>query len=304
MVFELSTWNCREHGSQDPIVKAGRWRWIYPALKEFDRTYWDPQVPRGQGAGVIGEDSRYNPDPRFMFPGVSKSELDKFIYQENFQVKDLYQKYGISPEHPGLMHWTSPAIAERRSLSNETSFFPGFGLIRDFPLRYMDDKFGENCVGKTLVVAKYSAYLSSFYTLIEWGRRNYDVRTALRRYLVHCKVPISAGAMWSAVSCLAASTREKDDWKNMAIGGVAAGCVVGSMTAKARNGVWAGAVIALLTSVWRNYLDSEDGAMFSGHSMTRDTALGNPLAWKWQSAWGWSKYSHDVPDWRVPESSR
>ncbi|KFD53728.1 hypothetical protein M514_05433 [Trichuris suis] len=292
-----------EFGYEDPVEKLGRWRPIYPQIRERDPLWIDRPIKDSKLAAE-GVDTTYSYELYFRErPGLPDDEWRKKLYFNSPNIKRIYDNWNISKEHPGfnVQPYLYGPEAPISSFSHSMVFPARIStyLSKYLPFMtwsYYDGPFGENCLKKTVAPLRTMTYLSSIMWMFHvcYYRPADSFMSALRRYPGFCTVPILSAGVWGGLSCVACQYRKKDDWKNMAIGGVGVG-LVNTMKYSAMRSIVTGAVIAGLSSMWRYCLDFETG--FISRGMPRKQLyFHDPLSWQWMSLeTSWS----DVPprDW-------
>ncbi|KRX69698.1 hypothetical protein T06_185, partial [Trichinella sp. T6] len=275
-----------EFGYEDPVESQNKWRMFYPRIKEHDPLWLDPPVKDSQ-IGLVGQDTTESTELYFREkPGVPTERWLNQLYANTPTIKHIYDNWNISKEHPGFS--VQPYLyGPKGCLSTFNSPFTmpdtisrTFGKYIPF-LRwsYFNGPFGTNCFEKTVSSARTMAYLwvpvwimdVCFYRAVKGSWKE-----ALLRYPKTGILPIGGAAIWSGVSCVACSFRGKDDWKNMAIGGVGVGIMYAAKHSVIRSSI-IGACVAALTSGWRCFLDFEYGVFGKG-SFRRQWILGDPLS--------------------------
>ncbi|KRX16059.1 hypothetical protein T07_8558, partial [Trichinella nelsoni] len=238
-----------EFGYEDPVESQNKWRMLDPPVK-------DSRI------GLVGQDTTESTELYFREkPGVPTERWLNELYANTPTIKHIYDNWNISKEHPGF--------------SVQPYLYGPKGCLSTFnsPLTMPDT------ISRTF--GKYIPFLRwrvpvwimdvCFYRAVKGSWKE-----ALLRYPKTGILPIGGAAIWSGVSCVACSFRGKDDWKNMAIGGVGVGIMYAAKHSVIRSSI-IGACVAVLTSGWRCFLDFEYGVFGKG-SFRRQWILGDPLS--------------------------
>ncbi|XP_059475604.1 NADH dehydrogenase [ubiquinone] 1 alpha subcomplex subunit 11 [Neocloeon triangulifer] len=113
--------------------------------------------------------------------------------------------------------------------------------------KYYDTPQGKDCDKKLLFSTKYAAAASAVYTF-------YDVLfisdikgygPTMARFAFNAFPFVGGAAAFTAVTCLSANVRNKDDYWNYVLGGFSAGGVMGAWRQKVAVGLGSGALLCL-----------------------------------------------------------
>ncbi|CAB3371681.1 Hypothetical predicted protein [Cloeon dipterum] len=113
--------------------------------------------------------------------------------------------------------------------------------------QYFDTPQGKDCDKKLFFATKYAAGASavySFYDVLMFSQINGFAPT-MARFAFNAFPFVGSAAAFSAVTCMSANFRKKDDLLNYVFGGLAAGGVIGAWKQKASVGLGSGALFSL-----------------------------------------------------------
>uniref|UniRef100_A0A0A9YBF5 NADH dehydrogenase [ubiquinone] 1 alpha subcomplex subunit 11 n=1 Tax=Lygus hesperus TaxID=30085 RepID=A0A0A9YBF5_LYGHE len=120
--------------------------------------------------------------------------------------------------------------------------------------RYHDTPDGEDCFDKLFFVTKYAACYGILWSSVDVTLYSHPVGygPTLTRY-AYLTVPIVAvSAAWTGAVCTATNIRKKDDQLNYAIGGVAAGSVIGAWRKSLKVGCYSSLALALVSALYKD----------------------------------------------------
>ncbi|KAF6207393.1 hypothetical protein GE061_018634 [Apolygus lucorum] len=124
--------------------------------------------------------------------------------------------------------------------------------------RYHDTPDGEDCFDKLFFVTKYAACYGVLWSSVDVTLISHPVGygPTLTRY-AYLTIPIvGIAAAWTGAVCTATNIRKKDDHLNYAIGGVAAGALIGAWRRSLKVGCYSALAGAFLSALYKDSLMS------------------------------------------------
>ncbi|VDP03089.1 unnamed protein product [Soboliphyme baturini] len=288
-----------ELGYEDPVIAQGKWRLFYPKIREEDPLYLDPPVKESimGPAGVdtsLKTESYYRERPTNM----SMEEWRKQLYFQTPTIQHIYKHWDISPEHPGLIFRPyiygpeGPARVFSNCFCSPAHIRNYLASYRIFNWSFFNGAFGENCIEKTVAIAKSAALLWAplcffHYAFVDPPTLPLDYKKFLMNYPKTFATPTISAAVWAGLSCVVCRYRKKDDWINMFIGGIGAGLIVYTKCKCVvriwygfKRGVFYGGLAAFGSAAWRCLLDYEGSVL--GYVPRKQCFYDeDPLAYKW-----------------------
>jgi len=266
-------------GHVDPVVKNKRWRLLYPMYSELDQLVIDPPLKDSRVTLIDGVDTSREPGYPYIerYKGVPFNLWQtEVLYRQNPTIKNIYDKWDISPEHPG-MQFRTQLRGEFTYAKNHGYFANTLGLIKNIGGRYSDAPNGEQCLVKTYAPMKFAlAYSFAIwvYDLVS-GSQPIGWKNQAKTFFKISSLPLAASGAWGATSCMLCNIRGKDDQWNYFWGGAAFGAMFGL-----RLGTYSGcsmaAIAIIVTMGWRMFIDYEGGFMDYGRRF--NTNVGSVLS--------------------------
>uniref|UniRef100_A0A0N5B0R1 HIG1 domain-containing protein n=1 Tax=Syphacia muris TaxID=451379 RepID=A0A0N5B0R1_9BILA len=276
-----------EAGYKDEVVQAGRWRMFPSRYLEEDPDWYDKKVEDGTSmVGMFGLDSTKYPD--FSKKGDTPGSLKEFqdhIFKNSLQYKQIAKKWQLSDEHPGFsisptldtLYYTHKGWLGRSGIPNSW-FHLGPQFFRK--------PINEGTFEKGLACAKYTAIFMLPYTLFDIKafetvkREVLTPKTFLKRYMQLVPIPVALAFTWGVAISLSANIRRKDDLYNHLYASTTAGTVLGLMQRNTARGLFLGAILLFLGTVWQYSRVQQHG--LQGRQIIQETGgwWGGPTVWK------------------------
>lgn len=210
------------------------------------------------------------------------------MYENNPTIQNIYAKWDISKEHPGLKYVYDLQGSNRyidkkdagriMEAHRESYIWPDINPFHRWP-RFFDAPMGEGCFTKTAAAAKWSFCAALVWALVDHGSEGMKPK----KFMQHVKrigqisvLPVSMAMLWASTSCLMCSARKVDDYRNLLVGSLAAGTLYGHAKGRFLLGFTATTYLAVGSIMWHAIRLSEPG--FGGFNKARMHAEA-PLLW-------------------------